>query len=80
MTDGSAIVAKVDSTAPGASDADIPLLKLKVVSRRGWGLLSNIVTIQRVNTRGGVANGDCATEGAFLNVPYSADYIFLERN
>ncbi len=80
MADGSAIVGKVAGTAPGASAADIPLLRLKVISRRGWGLLSNIVTVQRVNTRGGLANGDCATAGSFLNVPYSADYIFLERN
>ena len=38
MADGSAIVAKVAGRASGASAADIPLLKLEVVSRRGAGL------------------------------------------
>jgi hypothetical protein len=79
MADGSAIVAKVSGRADGASPADIPLLKLEVVSRRGAGLLSDVVTIQRINTKGGVAAGACPQAGAFLSVPYSADYVFFKK-
>ncbi len=80
MGDGSKIEGKVVGTAPGASAEDIPLLRLNITSRHGWGILSNIVTVQRLNTKGGVARGDCAAAGSFLNVPYSADYIFFEKN
>ena len=79
MADGSAVVAKVAGRAPGATAQDIPLLKLEVVSQRGSGQLSGVTTIQRLNTKGGKAEGACATAGAFLNVPYSADYAFYRK-
>lgn len=79
LADGSAIVGKVSGRASGASAADIPLLKLEVVSRRGIGLLSDVVTIQRLNTKGGVAEGSCAAAGVLLSVPYSADYAFYRK-
>ena len=79
MVDGSIVVGKVSGRADGASPADIPLLKLEVVSRRGEGLLSDVVTIQRINTKGGVAEGACSKAGAFLSVPYSADYAFFKK-
>lgn len=79
MADGSAIVAKVAGRASGASATDIPLLKLEVVSRRGSGQLSDVTTIQRLNTKGGVAVGDCAQTGALLSVAYSADYAFYKK-
>ena len=79
MADGSAVVAKVAGRASGASATDIPLLKLEVVSRRGAGLLSDVTTIQRLNTKGGVAEGACAQVGALLSVPYSADYAFYKK-
>ncbi len=79
LADGSAIVAKVSGRAAGASPADIPLLKLDVVSRRGAGLLSDVTTVQRLDTKGGVADGGCAPAGTFLSVPYSADYAFYKK-
>jgi len=79
IVDGSAVVAKVSGRAEGASPADIPLLKLEVVSRRGAGLLSDVVTIQRINTKGGVAEGACPKASMFLSVPYSADYAFFKK-
>ena len=54
-------------------------MKLEVVSRRGSGQLSDVTTIQRLNTKGGVAVGDCAQVGALLSVPYSADYTFYKK-
>jgi Protein of unknown function (DUF3455) len=80
LADGSAVVGKVAARAPGASSRDIPLLKLEVTSRRGTGQLGGITVIQRLNTRGGVAEGACDRAGTFLNVPYSADYAFYRKD
>jgi hypothetical protein len=80
LIDGSAVTGKVMGRAPGASAKDIPLLKLEVVTRRGNGQLSAASTIQRINTKGGTAEGPCELEGTFLSVPYSADYVFLRKN
>ena len=79
MTDGSAVSAKVSGRAPGASGSDIPLLRLDVASRRGKGQLADVTTIQRLNTRGGVAEGACEQAGTLLNVPYTADYAFYRK-
>jgi hypothetical protein len=79
MTDGSAVVAKVSGRVAAASPNDIPLLKLSVSAQRGAGDLSGATTIQRLNTRGGVADGACERAGAFLSVPYTADYAFYRK-
>ena len=79
LADGSAVAGKVAGRAPGATPNDIPLLKLEVTSQRGTGRLTGVSTIQRLNTRGGVADGPCAPAGAFLSVPYSADYAFHRK-
>jgi len=79
MADGSAVVAKVAGRAPGATSQDIPLLKLEVTSQRGSGQLSGVATVQRLNTKGGVAEGSCGRAGTLLSVPYSADYVFLRK-
>ena len=80
LADGSALAAKVAASAPGASQSDIPLLRLAVVSHHGNGLLAGIASIQRLNTKGGVAKGPCESAGAFLSVPYSADYAFYRKS
>lgn len=79
MSDGSAVSAKVLARAPGASANDIPLLKLEVTARRGLGKLGNVTTIQRLNTQGGNADAACDSSGAWLSVPYSADYVFYRK-
>jgi hypothetical protein len=79
LTDGSVVVAKAVGRAPGAGPKDIPLLKLEVTSRQGAGRLSEITTIQRLNTKGGVAEGACETAGVLLSMPYSADYALLKK-
>lgn len=78
-SDGSAVAAKVAGNAPGATANDIPWLKLEVTSRRGSGVLADVATVQRINTKGGKHEGACETVGSFLNVPYSADYVFLRK-
>jgi hypothetical protein len=79
IADGSAVSAKVSGVSPGPSARDIPLLKLEIATRRGEGQLAGATTIQRINTRGGVADGVCDSAGAFLSVPYTADYAFYRR-
>lgn len=79
LLDGSAVSAKVAGRAPGATAKDIPLLKLDVASQRGEGQLKGVTTIQRLNTKGGLGEGPCEQAGAFLAVPYSADYTFLKK-
>lgn len=79
LADGSVVVAKAAGRAPSASATDIPLLKLEVTSRRGSGRLADITTIQRLNTKGGSAEGPCNVAGVFLSVPYTADYLFYRN-
>ena len=78
--DASGVKGKVIATMPGAKPGDIPWLKLDVIDHRGNGILSGAVTILRVNTRGGVANGSCESAGSYLSVPYSADYVFRGKS
>jgi hypothetical protein len=78
-SDGSAVVGKAAGSVPGATPSDIPWLKLEVISRRGSGLLAGVTTVQRINTGGGMLQGACDKAGAFANVPYSADYVFLRK-
>lgn len=79
LVDGSAVVARTVAHASGEGPGDIPLLKLRAISSRGAGRLNGVHTIQRLSTRGGVAEGACDKAGALLSVPYSADYAFLKR-
>jgi hypothetical protein len=78
--DGSGVKGKVVASTPGATENDIPWLKLDVVEHRGHGILSSVTAVQRINTKGGVALGACETAGSSLIVPYSADYVFVRTN
>lgn len=77
--DDGAVVGKASGKAPGAGAADIPWLKLEVVSRRGSGSLAEATTVQRINTAGGNLEGPCATAGELRAQPYAADYVFLKK-
>jgi hypothetical protein len=79
LADGSIVQAKAAGRAAGATPADIPLLKLEVTARKGSGQLTDVTTIQRINTKGGVAEGACPSAGAMLSAPYAADYVFLKK-
>jgi hypothetical protein len=80
LTDGSVVAGKPVGSAPGATAQDIPLLKLEATSQRGNGQLTDVSTILRLNTKGGMAEGRCQTAGALLSVPYSADYAFYRKS
>jgi hypothetical protein len=79
-TDGSAVRGKVIASAPGATSNDISSLELEVVDQRGNGILSAATTVQRINTKGGVAQGSCERAGDYRSAPYSADYVFLRKS
>jgi len=78
-SDGSAVVGKAATNAPGATPSDIPWLKLDVVSRRGNGILTSVTTVQRINTQGGKLEGPCDKASVLRSAPYSADYVFLRK-
>ncbi len=78
--DGSSVTAKVVGTAPGATAADIPWLKLEVVERRGSGALAGADFVQRINTAGGVLHGACERVGSLRSVAYAADYVFRHKD
>ncbi|HWN79133.1 MAG TPA: DUF3455 domain-containing protein, partial [Bradyrhizobium sp.] len=79
LSDGSAVVGKVVASTPGATVKDIAWLKLDVVSRRGSGMLSNVTTVQRINTVGGELDDACDRPGDSRSMPYTADYVFLRK-
>ena len=78
-SDGSAVVGKVAASAPGTTPNDITWLKLEVIAKRGSGILGDVTTVQRINTKGGTLNGACEPAGATRAAPYSADYVFLRK-
>ena len=79
LLDGSGITAKAVANAPGATENDIPWLKLEVNSHKGAGQLDGVTTVQRINTKGGVLKGSCDREKAGEGMPYEADYVFLKK-
>jgi uncharacterized protein DUF3455 len=80
FNDGSAVVGKAIASVPGKTANDIAWLKLDVVSHRGDGTGSQVVTVQRINTVGGVITGACDRAEATRAMPYSADYVFLRKS
>jgi len=79
LDDGSSIVGKAAGNSPGKSADDIPWLKLEIVSHNGSGKLSDVTTVQRINTVGGVLKDTCDRAGAGRGMPYAADYVFLKK-
>jgi hypothetical protein len=77
LDDGSRVQGKVEAKAPGATASDVAWLKLVAVAHMGRGALDEATTIQRIDTHGGVLEGECADAGAFRSVAYAADYVFL---
>jgi hypothetical protein len=80
LTDGSGITGKAVANTPGTNANDIPWLKLEVASHKGTGRLSDVTTVQRINTVGGALKGSCDREKAGRGMPYAADYVFLRKS
>jgi hypothetical protein len=79
-SDGSRVVGKAAANVASPDADSIPWLLVKVVSHPGEGVLSQVASIQRINTKGGkapVSGCDAARTGREVRVPYSADYLFF---
>ena len=77
-TDGSLVKGKVVSQASPDPES-VPWLLLTAVDHSGAGLMSDVQTIQRLNTKGGKASAtgcDLQHQGEKSRVNYTADYNF----
>jgi hypothetical protein len=78
FADGSRVVGEVVSTAPGKTAKDIPWLKLSVKEPPKSGLVAGATSILRIDTKGGVFEGACDSEGELHSEPYTATYVFVK--
>jgi hypothetical protein len=79
-SDGSRVVGKAAANVPSPDADSIPWLLVKVVSHAGEGVLTQVTSIQRINTKGGKAPAsgcDAGHAGQEVRVAYSADYLFF---
>jgi Protein of unknown function (DUF3455) len=77
--DGSRVTGKAVANAPSPDADSIPWLLVNVVTHEGNGVLSDVTTIQRLDTKGGKAPAtgcDASHVGHEVRAPYSADYLF----
>jgi hypothetical protein len=81
--DGSRVIGEVVARDDGPDPTAIPWLLLNAKSVSGKGVLGEIHTIQRLNTRGGKAPPAACDAGAVsqvVRVPYTADYYFYRSH
>jgi len=79
-SDGSRIVGTLKQRADAPVSGAIPWLLLTAKSNGPQGSFSNVTSIQRVNTTGGIAparNCGSDTTGSTSRIPYTADYYFF---
>ena len=77
--DGSRVVGKVVANAPSPDPDSIPWLLLDAASHDGKGAFSEVQSIQRLNTKGGVAPLGACTDNRETAVPYEAVYNFFVK-
>jgi hypothetical protein len=80
LVDGGGVRGRLVTSTPAPAANDIPWLELEVVDSNNEGVLSGAVTVLRVNSKGGLAQGSCEAEGKYLSIPYAADYLFLRKS
>jgi hypothetical protein len=78
FVDGSHVVGELVSKAPGTTAKDIPWLKLSVKEPPESGLVAGATSVLRIDTKGGVFEGACDSEGELHAEPYAATYIFVK--
>ncbi|CAN1212105.1 DUF3455 domain-containing protein [Tumidithrix helvetica PCC 7403] len=77
--DKSKVKAKVKAKVGAPDPTAIPWLLLEVTSHEGRGMMSNVTSIQRLNTSGGLApttTCNASNAGKEIGVGYEADYYF----
>ncbi len=78
-SDGSRITGKLVASAPSPDSNSIPWLLLTVISHDGAGIMNRVQSIQRLETKGGIAPGtgcSASNENNETPVPYEAAYYF----
>jgi hypothetical protein len=78
FVDGSRVVGEMAGKAPGKTAKDIPWLKLSVKEPPRSGLVAGATSILRIDTKGGVFEKACDTEGELHSEPYAATYVFVK--
>jgi hypothetical protein len=78
FVDGSRVVGELVSKAPGATAKDIAWLKLSAKEPPKSGLVAGATSILRIDTKGGVFEGACDSEGELHSEPYTATYVFVK--
>lgn len=79
-SDGSRVVGSLKGRADAPTAGAIPWLLLATKSTGRVGTFSNVTSIQRVNTVGGIAPDTSCSPGQSARVPYTADYrLFAGR-
>lgn len=75
--DGSRLTTRIVSSAPQGNNA-LPDVLFAVAARDGYGRLSQIQYVQRLNAKGGVPTTKCTKEkrGQLARVPFTADFVF----
>lgn len=77
--DGSRVVGKVVASVPSPDSQTIPWLLLTAASHEGKGSFSFVSSIQRLDTKGGIAPTIACTENQETAVPYQATYNFYVK-
>ena len=78
FVDGSQVVGEVVGKAPGATAKDIPWLKLSVKQIPTSGPVEGATSVLRIDTKGGVFEGACDSDGELHSEPYTATYVFVK--
>jgi hypothetical protein len=78
FVDGSRVVGELVSKASGTTVKDIAWLKLSVKDPPKSGLVAGATSVLRIDTKGGVFEGACDSEGELHSEPYAATYIFVK--
>src|ERR1700685_2417428 len=77
--DGSSVLGKPVASVPSPDPRSVPWLLLIAIRHDGNGTMSQVLSVQRLNTQGGKAPVDgCDNShvGAEARVPYKAEYYF----
>ena len=76
--DGSEVTGKASAHVDSPDADSIPWLLVSATGHTGAGVFAKVSVIQRVNTKGGKATGQCdsSKDGTETKTPYSADYLF----
>ena len=78
-TDGSSLLGKPVTSLASPDPDSVPWLLLTAIRHQGNGIMSKVLSIQRLNTKGGKAPADgcnSSHSGAEARTPYEAEYYF----